>query len=501
MRRKKQLLIDVSELVQRDSKTGIQRVVRSLLLHFLTMPKPPFRMTPVYSVDGSSLLHAGAFTKKFLRKGIEASGNDREVQLKRGDIYLGLDLTAHLYPMCDSIIERLQQAGVTIYHVVYDLTPLQKPSWHTKEMRNAFKLWFKSVVASSQQLICISKSTQADVRSYIAKHEMRKPKNQRIDWFHLGCDIEKSRPSNGLKPGAGKLLRKLSSSPTLLMVSTIEPRKGHSQVLQAIDILWRKGRDFNLCVVGKPGWNSEAVQKQILTHRLFNKRLFWISDATDEYLEKIYQKSVAILNASEAEGFGLPMIEAARHGLPIIARDIPVNREICGKHAFYFQANCAHRLAKSLEVWLGLHASKRAPGSERMPVLAWRQSSQMLLQRIVRGPRAKNTKNKIMRSHRLSPTLAVDPSAYVALCYAAIAKRILSPEEMQSVYRNPAAFIALAYAAILKRNAAPNEIIYHERRARTNRHYITNFPAALFLSDEVKMLGKNNEPSVRTSYK
>ena len=42
------------------------------------------------------------------------------------------------------------------------------------------------------------------------------------------------------------------------------------------------------------------------------------------------------LVASEGEGFGLPLIEAARHKPPIIARDIAVFREVANGHVLYF---------------------------------------------------------------------------------------------------------------------------------------------------------------------
>jgi glycosyltransferase involved in cell wall biosynthesis len=98
-------------------------------------------------------------------------------------------------------------------------------------------------------------------------------------------------------------------------------------------------------IVGKETWKHlpdserrtlpETVRK-LKEHPELNKRLFWLEDASDEYLQEIYKVSTCLLAASEAEGFGLPLIEAARYKLPIIARDTPIFREVAGEWAFYF---------------------------------------------------------------------------------------------------------------------------------------------------------------------
>ena len=86
-----------------------------------------------------------------------------------------------------------------------------------------------------------------------------------------------------------------------------------------------------------------------------------------------------MLAPSEAEGFGLPLIEAARHKLPILARDIPVFREVAGDHAAYFSGNNPQDLATAVGGWLALFKSGRHPRSDAMPWSTWQQSTQRLL--------------------------------------------------------------------------------------------------------------------------
>ena len=121
------------------------------------------------------------------------------------------------------------------------------------------------------------------------------------------------------------------------MVATIEPRKGHHQTLKAFELLWGQGADINLVIVGKQGWLVEELIENIKAHSELNKRLFWQEGISDEYLENIYAESTCLIAASEGEGFGLPLIEAAQKGKPIIARDIKVFREVAGDYAYYFK--------------------------------------------------------------------------------------------------------------------------------------------------------------------
>jgi len=90
-----------------------------------------------------------------------------------------------------------------------------------------------------------------------------------------------------------------------------------------------------------------------------------------------------LIAASEGEGFGLPLIEAAQHKLPIIARDIPVFREVAGEHAFYFRGDKPAILAETLRNWLDLFSVGQHPRSDDMPWLTWRQSAQQLLEKII----------------------------------------------------------------------------------------------------------------------
>ena len=77
--------------------------------------------------------------------------------------------------------------------------------------------------------------------------------------------------------------------------------------------------------------------QRIVTHPEFDKRLFWLADASDADLQFLYKHAQALVYPSIAEGFGLPLVEAGHYTLPVIASDIPVFREIAGDQINYFE--------------------------------------------------------------------------------------------------------------------------------------------------------------------
>ena len=124
----------------------------------------------------------------------------------------------------------------------------------------------------------------------------------------------------------------------------------------------------------------EMIYNRItLNHKELGQRLFWLEGISDEYLEKIYDACTCLIMASEGEGFGLPLIEAAQHKLPIIARDIPVFSEVAGKHAFYFSGLQPEALAKAIKEWFELYKEGRHPKSDNMPWLTWKESTKNLV--------------------------------------------------------------------------------------------------------------------------
>jgi glycosyltransferase involved in cell wall biosynthesis len=374
-----QLLVDISELVQRDVGTGIQRVTRSILKELLVNPPKGYRVEPVYAQPNKlGYRYARNFTLRFLNQPTTQL-NDAVVETRSGDIYLGLDLQRDVVAAQQEFYSSMRRRGGRVDFVIYDLLPVLLPHAFPDGTVDQHTRWLSVLARHSDSLICISRSVADELVTWLnAEGPQTRLRPLRIGWFHLGADIDMSVPSRGIPNQGKEILTSLIARPSFLAVGTIEPRKGYAQLLEAFDQLWTQGIDVSLTIVGKQGWNVDKTAEAMRRHPEFGKRLLWLEGISDEYLEKIYSVSVCLIAASEGEGFGLPLIEAARHRIPILARDIPVFHEVAGEHVSYFSGRDPSDLAHAVQQWLVLYGAGQHPRSDNMPWLTWTESADRL---------------------------------------------------------------------------------------------------------------------------
>lgn len=377
--RQRQLLFDVSQLVNTDAKTGIQRVVRAVLSHCLQNPPHGWQVEPVYAtIDEDGYRYARRFTCRFL--GIpEDWAVDEPVEAFQGDVFLGLDLQPNVVPRQVDVLHEWHRRGVGVHFVVYDLVPVLMPDVFPDGAKTGHHRWLEAVT-QFDSAICISRAVADELEAWLKAYGPKRERLFALHWFHLGGDTQSSVPTRGMPANAQGVLDILAERPTFLCVGTLEPRKGQGQLLSAFEELWAEGRDINLVLVGKQGWMVEDLVERARSHPELGKRLFWLAGISDEYLDEIYAASSCLIAASESEGFGLPLIEAAQHKRPIIARDIPVFREVAGDHAFYFPDTKEPKpLAQAVEDWMALDRNGRTPVSGAMLWQTWAQSADRLL--------------------------------------------------------------------------------------------------------------------------
>lgn len=387
----RQLLVDVSILARADFKTGIQRVVRSQLLALLNEPPAGFRVEPIWFGETDGQWHyryARRFTLKLLGLPEDVLEDD-PVEVTEGDVFYMPDFWT------DGVIRAAEAGlyaewrarGVQITFMVYDVLPLTWPQFFPDRFSDIHAKWLLKVADNADRLICISHAVADETRHWFQANKPHALENLEIVALHLGADIAASAPTLGMPADAHSVLAQLELRPSFLMVGTVEPRKGHLQTLAAFEHLWQAGQDVNLVIVGAEGWKSEppdqrrtipTIVERLRYHPELGKRLFWLEGISDEYLEKTYAACVCLIAASEDEGFGLPLIEAARHRIPILARDIPVFREVAGVYASYFDGSEPDDLAESIRKWLMLYSEGRHPRSDDMPWLTWAENVRRL---------------------------------------------------------------------------------------------------------------------------
>lgn len=382
--KRRQLLLDISELVQRDARTGIQRVVRSILSSLLRNPPSGWLIEPIYSKpDGTGYYYAREFADKL--NGLSSPWHrDQPVQVWPGDILCMLDLNHGVLLENEQLLTDWRGRGVKVWTVVYDILPLQLPHFFPDGLETIHGNWVRCL-AQFDGALCISKAVADELMEWIEREQIPTSRHFKAEWFHLGADMLENAPSRGVPEDADEILAGLSQRPSVLMVGTVEPRKGQGQALAAFERLWEAGREANLVIVGKTGWHVEELTKRLRNHPQAGKRLFWLEGISDEFLDQIYEACDVLLAASEGEGFGLPLIEAAQKGIPLLVRDLPVFREVAGAAADYF-ANSTDPAAivAALEKWLAERGKPAADGAAKLTWLTWDESAAQLFERITK---------------------------------------------------------------------------------------------------------------------
>ena len=330
----KQLLVDISAIIREDAHTGIQRVVRALLLQLFSNPPEGYQVLAVFCSRKHGYRYAdSAFVDKFTSYDDKLPTGDVVVGNK--DVFFGLDLAAHLLPLHENQLLDWKQQGVKIHILIYDMLPHLHPQWFTPRSVKNFRRWLRTISVYSDQLICISESVKNELRTWLMS-EGFSAHTPRIATIPMGSEIASSLPSSGTDIETTALIERFKNQKFILMVGTIEPRKGYADALDAMETLWDKGDETSLVIVGKPGWKTTKLQERLLTHEQAGKKLFWLKNISDQTLQKLYEMANGVLVTSYGEGFGLPIVEAMYYGKSLLVRDIPVFKEIAGDASAYF---------------------------------------------------------------------------------------------------------------------------------------------------------------------
>lgn len=315
-----------------DAQTGIQRVVRAVWSELVGRADFGIEVLPVYATSS----HGYCYAPLDFLHGKASLVELRPVRVRAGDKFLGLDLSAHLLPKYRQQIKAWRASGASIHLVVYDLLPILRPSWFTPSAVANFRKWLGLLSEEVDQAICISEQVVSELT--LVLNRMGSRRLPHVGRLQMGADIAASVPSSGVSEELKRQLENLRFRPAILMVGTVEPRKGYEAALTAFDHLWRTRPTEapDLVIVGKAGWKTSELQERIRSHREFGARLRWFERMSDEGLCLLYEACRGLLVASRGEGWGLPIIEATMQRRHILARDLPVFREHGLANVSYF---------------------------------------------------------------------------------------------------------------------------------------------------------------------
>ena len=346
-RDRRRVLIDITEIVRLDVQTGIQRVTRNFCVGLAEIA----RTTKRFSVEPIVWTEAGMrYARQYARTklGLECSEVDDEVESRPNDLVFMLDSSWWSPDRFDHFHHRTWQLGGEVVWMVHDLIPIKHPETCDPGMPPAFRAWLSHAVHTADGFICNSEATRAELEAFI--DEILNP-GARRPWscsVHLGSDFDLKnlgKPSDG----ALNVLECLHRHPYFVSLGTVEPRKSYHTVLDAFDQLWIRGCDVALVMIGKKGWNVDQLASRIEQHREYGNRLFWLKGAADSDVRCLMKDATALIQASIAEGFGLPVVEAGSQGIPLLLSDIAVFHEIAGEEAGYFPVGDVEALASLVD--------------------------------------------------------------------------------------------------------------------------------------------------------
>jgi glycosyltransferase involved in cell wall biosynthesis len=381
-RRQPRILLDVTRLARTDERSGIQRVVRNIAREMCGLEHLARPMELVAHVDGKLRRARNVVASIF---GIDdANVPHQDISIQQGDTLLMIDSSWDQYADFLPFFHAVRRRGGKIVTVVYDTIPLRMPQMCVPAVVAVYKRWFRLAIEQSDMLLCISRAVADDVIACFGQQQFESRRKLQVNYWPLGADIAVTPSEAAVRPQVPEITSE-AKSPLFLIVGTIEPRKGHEFVLDAFESLWRNDVDIRLCIAGSAGWMVEKTMRRITGHPQFNKKLFLVETCTDAEITLCYAAATALIAASVTEGFGLPIVEASLHKVPVLASDIPVFREVGGDGVMYFSLDGYDDLAARVMQISGMSAAERQAMAGRVKVKTWRESAACLLEIVLEG--------------------------------------------------------------------------------------------------------------------
>lgn len=169
-----------------------------------------------------------------------------------------------------------------------------------------------------------------------------------------------------------------TTAPYFLTVGTIEPRKNHLRILEALERLHAKGFPHRWKIAGGKGWMSEPFFARLATSPS-RDRIELLGDVDDLALARLYAGASAVVYVSLYEGFGLPLVEAMRAGAPLITSALASMPEVAGDAAIFADPHRSESIAEAMTRVLEDHALRTrlcAAGEQRAAHFDWKRTAQ-----------------------------------------------------------------------------------------------------------------------------
>lgn len=231
---------------------------------------------------------------------------------------------------------------VVVHDISFSRFPQDFPSW----IRFKPKLLARPASRRAACVVTVSEFSRQEILSAygVARDKVAVVYHGCEDEFWQHNTVRGQDTGPGLESGLLEL--GLREEPFFLFVGSLLPRRQVDLVIRALSHL---SPAYHLVVVGESDPEKWAALHAVANGCAMADRVHCLGHVADATLEALYQQAVALVSPSTYEGFGLPILEAMTRGLPVVAWDIPVVREVAGNAAVLVASGDVGRLAHALQ--------------------------------------------------------------------------------------------------------------------------------------------------------
>jgi glycosyltransferase involved in cell wall biosynthesis len=212
-----------------------------------------------------------------------------------------------------AIVERKRKVGFRFVLLCFDIIPAMFPYYYKPADVEAHRGYCQRAFPAADLVIFNSRTVEADVRAYCSAAGLAL---SAAAVCPLGADPRVPATAKPLPAG-------LERGRYSLLVSTIEPRKGHRLIYEAWVKLLEAGipqrSRFKLVFAGRKGWLVDDLMRDLRRDPRIAGTIEIFTDADDATVSTLYRNAAFCLYPSRYEGYGLPVVEAFRYGKAVLA--------------------------------------------------------------------------------------------------------------------------------------------------------------------------------------
>ncbi|MCE7983831.1 MAG: glycosyltransferase family 1 protein [Caldilinea sp. CFX5] len=365
--------IDASRAL-RAQRTGTERYALEIIRHLLHLPEATAHQWRLYLdaappanfwgvTPGQQAPAAVEFCLLPGRRWWTHRALARAVMRQPPDV---LFIPAHVLPFVLPP-HRLPPSVVTVHDLGYH----RFPQAHSRFQRYYLPWSTRWSARAASHLIAVSRTTAADLQHYYnTPAEKITVVHEAINWPQITW--------------AEYLVRTRYALPAnyALYVGTLQPRKNLARLIQAYHrLLQRQPLAWDLVLAGADGWASSTL-RQLVTELKLTKRVHFPGYVADEALPALYYGARLFCFPSLFEGFGLPVLEAQAHGVPVMSANNSALPEIAGDAALLVDPTDVDAIAEAMLQLSQDEALRQrliAAGYENVKRFSWEKAAQETL--------------------------------------------------------------------------------------------------------------------------